>query len=150
MVTKTPLRNENGHSSPASDALRGVASLSRDILRLVELQARLAKVDASAFAKRAILPCLALAGACMLALAAFAVGLLGTAQILSENTNLTEGVAQMIVAMATLLVCATAGVIALSVIKSSTSPLARSRDELVANYQSIADALHRRDQIGPI
>jgi len=56
----------------------------------------------------------------------------------------------MIVAMATLLVCATAGVIALSVIKSSTSPLARSRDELVANYQSIADALHRRDQIGPI
>ncbi len=86
-------------SSPISDFAGQAREVTGDLLELVELQVKLARLDARDAAERVIRPVVFLLGAICLAIAALPVVFVGLAGWLAHATDLLPWAAQLIVAL---------------------------------------------------
>jgi hypothetical protein len=143
MVSQAPITNGDSVVAP----VRGFASLGHDIVKLAELQARLARVDLREFAQRAIIPSAVIATCMVIILAATVVALLGVSESIAERMELNRGSALLIVSILAIVLSLAGIVTAINKLRTATAPLNRSREELLENIRSIADALRQGDGI---
>jgi hypothetical protein len=120
----------NGHGEGIVGEVTG---LGQDVATLLELQARLAAIDAKESTGKAVFPLVAIVVSVVLMPAALTVGLLGAADLLVRAAAIGSGSAMLLTAAIALVVAG--GTLAFSTfaLKSSLTPFRRSTEEFARN-----------------
>jgi hypothetical protein len=138
----------NGKTAPrsmdASVAPRA-AGLVRELLLLLELQARLLGLDARDFGRCAVAPCIAIIAAVVALLAAMTVALLGLAYLLVDEAGLSRVAALLLTAVLCLGGSALVAVVSLRRLRAAASVFRRSQEELHTNMCWLKEMLERRN-----
>ena len=143
MVDQASVSRTNGsqgHASPLT-VVSNIADFGNDIATLAELQAKLTALDAKECVTKATTPVIILVTGAVLGLASLPVILIGLADLIASNTQLSSGSARLIVGLATLVVAGVAGYFGLKGSTSSLSSFRRSREELVRNLSWVRTVL---------
>ena len=130
----------NNHASPLT-VVGNIADFGNDIATLVELQAKLAALDAKECAARAKIPLIALGSGVILALGCLPVILIGLADLIASNTKLSAGSARLIVGLVALAGAGVAGFFGLKGSMRSLDGFRRSREELTRNLSWVRTVL---------
>jgi uncharacterized membrane protein YqjE len=118
-----------------------LAGVTSDMATLVELQAKLAALDARESAEKAALPLSIIATGVALALAALPVALLGVADLVALVLTISIGTARLMTAAVALVMAGALVYLPLRSLSQSVAPLRRSRDELVRNLAWVKTVL---------
>ena len=118
-----------------------IADFGNDIATLVELQAKLAALDARDSLARATTPLILLGLGSVLALGSLPVILIGLADLIAANTKLSAGMAQLIVGLVALVLAGGAAFVGLKGSTSSLESFRRSKEELARNLSWIRTVL---------
>jgi Putative Actinobacterial Holin-X, holin superfamily III len=130
----------NNHASPLG-VVSNLADFGNDIATLVELQVKLAALDAQEATARATVPMALLGTGAVVGLGTIPVILMGLADLIASSTRLSAGSAQLIVGLVTL---ALAGLFVYFGVRGLTGSLEsfrRSREELTRNLSWIRTVL---------
>jgi Putative Actinobacterial Holin-X, holin superfamily III len=148
MANQASVNRSNGsdyHASPLTMA-SNIADFGSDLSTLVELQAKLAAIDAKDCAARATTPLILTAGGLVLAVGSLPVILIGLAGLIAANANLSAGMAQLIVGLAALVTAGVVSFVGLKRTLSSLDSFQRSRRELVRNFSWLRTVLASSDR----
>jgi hypothetical protein len=126
-----PVRG-NGHEEGIVEEVTG---LGNDIATLLELQAKLAALDAKETTRKALVPVAAICVSIVLTVSAFTVGLFGAADVLARAFSWERGSAPalLITALIALVIAGATIVVSSLALKSSVAPFRRSAEEFVRN-----------------
>lgn len=119
--------------SPMSGLASGARNLAGDALELAELQARLAKTDASLVVRKSVWPLVFLVLAVCGAIASLPVLTLGLASLLESLTQLNVWQSQLLVGVAIAALSSVTIYLAVRAIKRALLQFQRSMDELAKN-----------------
>lgn len=118
-----------------------IADFGNDVATLIELQAKLAALDAKECVASATFPVVVIAVALVVVLAAVPVVLLGVAYLLAMALNIAPGWAMLLTGLLALAVAGLVGFLSVKEITRSLEPLRRSREELVRNLAWVRTVL---------
>ncbi len=142
MANQTSVNPDLASMEPSPGSMVGnIAEFGNDIATLVELQAKLAVIDAKDCLGRATLPLIILGAGAAVALSSLPVLLLGTADLLTTFTNLPVWASRMIVAAVSLVVSALVAYLSLREASGSIHSFRRSVDELTRNLSWVRTVL---------
>ncbi len=131
-----------GHTNGSAPGVVGsITEFGNDVFTLVELQAKLAAIDAKESKDRALLPIIVAVVAVVVIVAAIPVALLGVADLLARALNIAPGWTMLLTALVTLAIAALIGFLSVKEVGRSLEPLRRSHEELVRNLAWIRTVL---------
>jgi len=138
----------NGKSAPRSmdaSVKTRAAGFAKELLLLLELQARLLGLDARDFGRRAVAPCIAIVAAVVALLAAVTVALLGVAYLLVDEAGFNRASALLLTAVFCLGGSAIVAVVSVRRLRSAASVFRRSQEELHTNMNWLKEMFERRN-----
>ena len=138
----------NGKSAPRSmdaSVKTRAPAFARELLLLLELQARLFGLDARDFGRRAVAPCIAIVAAVAALLAAVTVALLGLAYLLVDEVGFNRAAALLLTAVFCVGGSAIVAVVSVRRLRSAASVFRRSQEELHTNMNWLKEMFERRN-----
>jgi hypothetical protein len=143
MADQASMSRNNGNHTRATPlgVVSNIADFGNDIATLVELQAKLAALDAKDGLSRATTSLIVLGVGSVVALASLPVILIGVADLVASNSRLSVGAARLIIGLAALILAGGSAYLGLRGSTSSLESFRRSREELARNLSWIRTVL---------
>lgn len=142
MANQTSVNPDLSTMEPSPGSMVGnIAEFGNDIATLVELQTKLAALDAKDCLARATIPAVILIAGGAVALSSLPVLILGAADLLAIFTNLTLWASRMIVAVVIMVVAAIVAFLSYREITLSIHSFRRSSEELTRNLSWVRTVL---------
>lgn len=146
MVGQATMNNGKTAPRPMDVSVKTRASgLARELLLLLELQARLLGLDVRDFSRCAIAPCIAIVVAVVAILAAATVALLGLAYLLVDEAGLNRAAALLLTAVLCIGGSAIVVVVSVRRLRKAAGVFRRSQEELHTNVNWLKEMFERRN-----